>query len=87
MASSLGLRFLVTWWLGSKRDRDREKELYFFLLSFRSCRASLLFYSSVSGRHKFSQIQEERNIDQTENVNYIGVKSVGVDIHIGVGIF
>lgn len=32
MASSLGLRFLVTWWLGSKRDSDREKELYFFLI-------------------------------------------------------
>lgn len=29
VASSLGFMFLVTWCLGSKRDRDREKELYF----------------------------------------------------------
>lgn len=51
VASSLGLRFLVTWWLGSKRDRDREKEpgrfVFFPLPNLRSHRASLLFYSSV----------------------------------------
>ena len=64
---------MVAWF--QERQRQRERAVFFPRPNLRSCRASLLFYSSVSGRHKFSQIQEERTqsiyFGQTENVNYI----------------
>lgn len=47
---------MVPWF--QERQRQRERAVFFPLPNLRSCRASLLFYSP--GRHKFSQIQEER---------------------------
>lgn len=49
---------MVAWF--QERQRQRERVVFFPHPNLRSRRASLLFYSSVSGRHKFAQIQEER---------------------------